>query len=163
TTAAVTRWARRRRSLAVSISHMGFTLGAAVIPPLLALGVATVGSRVTVLILGVGLCGIVVPISRYLRSAPSSTDPRSDRSMPRVILGAGWLGDRVNKGKLAALASVPRALAWITLGLWPSFDVAQMMLVLLLLAPGESIWALTFALQADLFGTQNYATLRGIS
>jgi nitrate/nitrite transporter NarK len=38
-----------------------------------------------------------------------------------------------------------------------------MMLVLLLLAPGESIWALTFALQADLFGVRHYATLRGIS
>jgi nitrate/nitrite transporter NarK len=38
-----------------------------------------------------------------------------------------------------------------------------MLLLLLLLAPGESIWALTFALQADLFGTRHYATLRGIS
>ena len=244
TSAAVTRWARRRRSLAVSISHMGFTMGAAVIPPLLALGVATVGWRVTVLVLGVGLSGIVVPISRYLRSAPSATDPGSDRSrasgstpddahrarpgrvplespgieittalrspafwlisvslglqgmvgtamslhmvaimtwkglpeatsgyligfaalaMTPMILGAGWLGDRFDKGKLAALASLTGALAWITLGLWPRFDVSQMMLLLLLLAPGESIWALTFALQADLFGTRHYATLRGIS
>ncbi len=84
-------------------------------------------------------------------------------AMTPMILGAGWLGDRFDKGKLAALASLTRAVAWITLGLWPSFDVSQMMLVLLLLAPGESIWALTFALQADLFGTRHYATLRGIS
>ena len=84
-------------------------------------------------------------------------------AMTPMILGAGWLGDRFDKGKLAALASLTGALAWITLGLWPRFDVSQMMLLLLLLAPGESIWALTFALQADLFGTQNYATLRGIS
>jgi len=48
------------------------------------------------------------------------------------------------------------------LGLWPRFNVPHMILVLLLLAPGESIWALTFALQADLFGTRHYATLRGV-
>ena len=61
-------------------------------------------------------------------------------AMTPMILGAGWLGDRFDKGKLAALASLTRAVAWITLGLWPSFDVSQMMLVLLLRAPGESIW-----------------------
>src|SRR4029453_19458552 len=84
-------------------------------------------------------------------------------AMTPMILGTGWLGDRYDKGKLAAIASLARASGWIILGLWPSFDVPQMLLLLLLLAPGESIWALTFALQADLFGTRHYATLRGVS
>jgi MFS transporter, OFA family, oxalate/formate antiporter len=243
TTAAVTRSARRRRSLAVSVAHMGFTMGAAIIPPLLAFGVATAGWRMTVRLVGVGLWCIVVPMARHLRGAPSAMSPESEsvtasgsgvnaagRSEPRrapvesegevttalespafwlmsvslglqgmvgtatslhmvaimtwkglpestagyligfsalamtpMILGTGWLGDRFDKGKLAAIASLARAMAWIIVGLWPSFDVPQMMLVLLLLAPGESIWALTFALQADLFGTRHYATLRGIS
>jgi MFS family permease len=82
--------------------------------------------------------------------------------MTPMILAAGWLGDRFDKGKLAALTSLTRAIGWITLGLWPTLDVPAMMLVLVLLAPGESIWALTFALQADLFGTRHYATIRGV-
>ena len=243
TTAAVTRWARRRRALAMSVAHMGFTMGAAVIPPLLAFGVVTLGWRMTVQLVGLGLWCIVVPMSRHLRGAPSATGYVSEsvttsgsgaiaagRSEPMraphesggdvtaalgsrafwlmsvslglqgmvgtatslhmvgimtwkglpestagyligflalamtpMILGTGWLGDRFDKGKLAAIASLGRAVAWIIMGLWPSFDVPQMMLVLLLLAPGESIWALTFALQADLFGTRHYATLRGVS
>jgi hypothetical protein len=61
-----------------------------------------------------------------------------------MILATGWLGDRFDKGKLAAIASLARASAWIGVGLWPSFDVPQMLLLLLLLAPGESIWALTY-------------------
>ena len=243
TTTAVTRWAHRRRSLAVSVAHMGFTAGAAVIPPLLALAVATAGWRMTTRLVGIGLGGIVVPMSRYLRGTPSamrlepervrpggsavnaagSSEPTrtplesespigaalrspafwlmsvslglqgmvgtatalhmvaimtwkglpestagyligfSALAMTPMILATGWLGDRFDKGKLAAIASLARASAWIGIGLWPSFDVPQMMLLLLLLAPGESIWALTFALQADLYGTRHYATLRGIS
>ena len=243
TTTAVSRWARRRRSLAMSVAHMGFTTGAAIIPPLLAFGVATAGWRITARLVGIALWGVVVPMSRYLRGTPSAMRLGSERvtasgsavnaagsseptrallesesemrtalgspafwlmsvslglqgmvgtatalhmvaimtwkglpestagyligfsalAMTPMILGTGWLGDRFDKGKLAAIASLTRASAWITLGLWPSFDVPQMMLVLLLLAPGESIWALTFALQADLFGTRHFATLRGIS
>ena len=243
TTTAVTRWARRRRSLAMSVAHMGFTTGAAVIPPLLAFGVASAGWRTMARLVGIGLWGLVVPMSRYLRGTPSAMRLESERvtasrsaanaariheptrallesesqvrtalrspafwlmsvslglqgmvgtatalhmvaimtwkglpettagyligfsalAMTPMILGTGWLGDRFDKGKLAAIASLARASAWITVGLWPSFDVPQMMLVLLLLAPGESVWALTFALQADLFGTRHYATLRGIS
>ena len=236
TSAAVTRWARRRRSLAVSVAHLGFTMGAATIPPLLAFGVATAGWRLTAMAVGLGLWGVVVPMSRYLRDASSATNPAwikgivgdpstpdtvrveadgvdlttalrspvfwlmamslglhgmvgtatalhmvaimtwkglpestagyligfSALAMMPMILAAGWLGDRFDKGKLAAFASLTRALAWITLGLWPRFNVPHMILVLLLLAPGESIWALTFALQADLFGTRHYATLRGV-
>src|SRR5262245_49898585 len=79
TTTAVTRWAHRRRSLAVSIAHMGFTMGAAVIPPLLAFGVATVGWRVTVLLVGVGIWSIVIPVSRHLRGAPAM-DPGAARA-----------------------------------------------------------------------------------
>jgi MFS family permease len=243
TMTAVTRWARRRRSLAVSVAHMGFTMGAAVIPPLLAFGVATAGWRMTVLLVGLGLWGIVMPMSRHLggvsaaigvgsehvavsdsgantprraelwwarlesgndvttalrsptfwlmsvslglqgmvgtatalhmvaimtwKGLPESTAGYligfSALAMTPMILATGWLGDRFDKGKLAAIASLSRASAWIGVGLWPSFDVPQMLLLLLLLAPGESIWALTFALQADLFGTRHYATLRGIS
>jgi MFS family permease len=244
TSAAVTRWARRHRSLAVSVSHMGFAVGAALIPPLLALGVATYGWRLTVLAVGVGLASVVVPLSRWLQPAGSPSAPvlpdaivagsgagdaesarrRSARvdsagvdlasalrsrafwlmsvglglqsmvgtatslhmvaimtwkgleedtagyllgfsalAMMPMILAAGWLGDRMAKGKLAAFASLSRALAWVIVGSWPSFTVPEMMLVLLLLGPGESIWALIFALQADLFGTRHYATLRGIS
>jgi MFS family permease len=242
TSVAVTRWARRRRSLAMSVAHMGFTVGAAVIPPLLALGVATGGWRVTAVAVGIGLGCIVVPLSRYLKHPPFPVDPpggtvgdsiagnvevarrplaRSDPpdvdlstalrspafwsmslalglqsmvgsatslhmvaimtwkglpestagyligfsalAMTPMVLAAGWLGDRMAKGKLAALASLSRALAWLLVGLWPSFTVPEMMLALVLLAPGESIWALSFALQADLFGTRHYATLRGIT
>ena len=243
TTTAVTRWARRRRSLAVSVAHMGFTTGAAVIPPLLALGVVSAGWRMTVRFVGIGLWAIVIPMSRYLRATPAVMRLESERApasgsavnvagrselareplesespvgvalrspafwlmsvslglqgmvgtatalhmvaimtwkglpestagyligfsalaMTPMILGTGWLGDRYDKGKLAAIASLARASAWIILGLWPSFDIPQMLLLLLLLAPGESIWALTGALQADLFGTRHYATLRGIS
>ncbi len=243
TTTAVSRWARRRRSLAMSVAHMGFTTGAAIIPPLLAFGVATAGWRITARLVGIALWGVVVPMSRYLRGIPSTMRLESERvtasgsavnaagsseptrallesespvrtalgspafwlmsvslglqgmvgtatalhmvaimtwkglpestagyligfsalAMTPMILATGWLGDRFDKEKLAAIASLTRASAWITLGLWPSFDVPQMMLVLLLLAPGESIWALTFALQADLFGTRHFATLRGIS
>ena len=243
TTTAVSRWARRRRSLAMSVAHMGFTTGAAIIPPLLAFGVATAGWRITARLVGIALWGVVVPMSRYLRGTPSTMRLGSERvtasgsavnaagsseparallesespvrtalgspafwlmsvslglqgmvgtatalhmvaimtwkglpestagyligfsalAMTPMILATGWLGDRFDKEKLAAIASLTRASAWITLGLWPSFDVPQMMLVLLLLAPGESIWALTFALQADLFGTRHFATLRGIS
>jgi MFS family permease len=243
TTTAVTRWARRRRSLAVSIAHMGFTTGAAIIPPLLAFGVVKAGWRMTSRLVGIGLWGIVIPMSRYLRGTPpamrlefegipadDAAEAAAGRAQPTpdaletesdvgtalrspafwlmsvslglqgmvgtatalhmvaimtwkglpestsgylvgfsalamtpMILATGWLGDRFDKGKLAAIASLARAAAWIVVGLWPRFDVPQMMLVLLLLAPGESIWALTFALQADLFGTRHYATLRGIS
>src|SRR5262245_41581594 len=94
TSAAVTRWARRRRSLAVSVSHMGFTMGAAVIPPLLALSVATVGWRPTVLIVRIGLGGLVLPLSRYLSHPPSETARESDRptaeNAAAVAPGGAW-------------------------------------------------------------------------
>jgi len=193
TSAAVTRWARRRRSLAVSVAHLGFTMGAATNPAWIKGIVGDPSTPDTVRVeadgvdlttalrspvfwlmaMSLGLHGMVgtatalhmVAIMTW-KGLPESTAGYligfSALAMMPMILAAGWLGDRFDKGKLAAFASLTRALAWITLGLWPRFNVPHMILVLLLLAPGESIWALTFALQADLFGTRHYATLRGV-
>ncbi len=69
-TAAVARWFVARRSLAMGAANTGWPVGFAAIPPLLSLGVATLGWRTTAAIIGVGIWLVVIPLSRVLRKFP---------------------------------------------------------------------------------------------
>lgn len=78
TATAITQWFVRRRSLAMAVAQTGYSFGGAIIPPLFALGVQTVGWRTTALIAGLGMWTIVLPLSTQLRRSPESMGMRPD-------------------------------------------------------------------------------------
>ncbi|MSQ16409.1 MAG: MFS transporter [Dehalococcoidia bacterium] len=82
TATAVTQWFVRRRSLAMAVAQTGYSFGGAIIPPLFALGVQTVGWRATALIAGLGMWTIVLPLSTQLRRSPESMGMRPDGDPP---------------------------------------------------------------------------------
>ncbi|MBM3942950.1 MAG: MFS transporter [SAR202 cluster bacterium] len=78
TATAVTQWFLRRRSLAMAVTQTGYSFGGAVIPPLFALGVQTVGWRTSALVAGLGMWLIVLPLSTQLRRSPESMGLQPD-------------------------------------------------------------------------------------
>ena len=72
-TAAVVPWFVVKRSIAMAASNTGWSVGAASIPPLIGVGVATVGWRTTVVILAVVVWVVMIPLSRVFRPTPAST------------------------------------------------------------------------------------------
>ena len=69
---AVNRWFIRRRSLAMSIQVSGFSLGGALILPLITVGVHTVGWQDVMLYSGIFFLLIVVPLGMVVRHSPES-------------------------------------------------------------------------------------------
>ncbi len=81
--AAVARWFLTRRSMAMGAANAGWPVGFAALPPLLSLGVATVGWRTTAAIIGVGIWIVVIPLSRVLRKFPHEMGLRPDGIEPQ--------------------------------------------------------------------------------
>ena len=81
-TTAVARWFYARRSLAMGAANAGWPVGFAALPPLLSLGVASVGWRTTAAIIGIGIWLVVIPLSRVLRKFPHEMGLRPDGLAP---------------------------------------------------------------------------------
>lgn len=69
---AVNRWFLRRKAIALATMLTSYTLGGALLTPLLALGVQRVGWRDVVLIAGGFICLIVIPLGMLVRRSPES-------------------------------------------------------------------------------------------
>ncbi|MCH7736140.1 MAG: MFS transporter [Chloroflexi bacterium] len=67
---AVNRWFIRRRALAMSICITGFASGGAVLLPLIAIGVSTIGWRDVMLYAGIFMAIAVVPLALLVRHSP---------------------------------------------------------------------------------------------
>ena len=70
--AAVNRWFRRKRGLAVSIVSTSNGLGGAAITPLVALMVINLGWRASAIISGVVILAVVIPLSTLVRHSPET-------------------------------------------------------------------------------------------
>ena len=66
------RWFVRRRSLAMSITVIGFSSGGAVIVPLVNLGVTTIGWQDVMLYSGIFMIFLIVPLGMVVRHSPES-------------------------------------------------------------------------------------------
>lgn len=115
TATAITQWFVRRRSLAMAVAQTGYSFGGAIIPPLFALGVYTVGWRTTVLIAGIGMWTVVLPLSTQLRRSPESMGLQPDGG-PATIGATASLqsADRPQ----AAIREVPTRTALRTSTYW---------------------------------------------
>ena len=69
---AVNRWFLRRKAIALATMLTSYTLGGALLTPLLAFGVQRVGWRDVVLIAGGFICLIVIPLGMLVRRSPES-------------------------------------------------------------------------------------------
>ncbi len=114
-TAAVARWFLVRRSMAMGAANAGWPVGFAALPPLLSLGVATVGWRTTAAIIGVGIWLIVVPLSRVLRKFPHDMGLRPDGTGPQAASEARKMAPSQARQELEGL-SVRQGLG--TVRLW---------------------------------------------
>ncbi len=84
--AATCQWFVRKRGTALSIIVMGFALGGAVLPPLLAASSDAFGWRNTVLGVGLLLWAIYLPLSAFLHRSPEERGllPDGDPAPPEV-------------------------------------------------------------------------------
>ena len=69
-TAAIVPWFVTKRSMAMAVGNSGWAMGGAVFPPLITLGVLTLGWRTTAAIMGVSIWLVVLPLTRVFRSTP---------------------------------------------------------------------------------------------
>ncbi|MBI4497917.1 MAG: MFS transporter [Chloroflexi bacterium] len=87
-TAAVANWFHRKQTLAFGILSAGFSVGGAVIVPILAWLIATFDWRTAAILTGIGLWGIGLPLALVIRNHPRELgylpdgDP-PDRDPPR--------------------------------------------------------------------------------
>ena len=72
TMAVVNNWFVRRKGMAMSISIAAYSLGGAIIAPLLALAIHHFGWRWAVTISGILLAAAVIPFAQLLRPSPES-------------------------------------------------------------------------------------------
>lgn len=72
TIALINNWFVRRRGMAMAISTSAFSLGGAIVAPLLGLAVASWGWRVAAVLAGIAILLFVPPISFILRRSPES-------------------------------------------------------------------------------------------
>ena len=72
TLAAVSKWFNRKRSIALSLTAVGFATGGTFITPIVAFSVGHLGWRDTSLLLGILIWLIVLPLSTRLFSSPES-------------------------------------------------------------------------------------------
>jgi len=80
--AAVARWFARKRARAMAASSLGFSMGATVLPPLLAVGVSALDWRTTALIVGVGIWAVVLPLATQIGGSPERLGLRPDGDSP---------------------------------------------------------------------------------
>jgi len=80
---AVNRWFIRRRSLAMSICITGFSSGGAVLLPLIAIGVHTIGWRDVMLYAGIFMGVAVVPLASLVRHSPERMGIEPDLPRPQ--------------------------------------------------------------------------------
>ena len=95
-TAAVVPWFAVRRSLAIAVSNTGWAVGGALIPPLIGVGVATIGWRTTAVVIAVGIWVVLIPLSRVFRGTPTSLGLQPDGP------GASGVVDLPDRGRTEA-------------------------------------------------------------
>ena len=80
----VNRWFLRKKSLAMSLASTGRGLGGAVITPLVAFMVFSLGWRTAALVSGVGIIAVALPLARLVRRSPESMGllPDGDTAAP---------------------------------------------------------------------------------
>ena len=78
TMAVVNNWFVRRKGLAMSISSAAFSLGGAIIAPLLAFGIHYLGWRTTLVICGICLATFIIPFAQLLRPSPEAMGLKPD-------------------------------------------------------------------------------------
>jgi len=101
---AINQWFMRKKSLAMSIASTGTGLGGAVITPLVAVMVFSVGWRPAALVSGIAIIVIVVPMAFLLRRSPESMGLLPDGDNPASALGLERAGRRRGMAPLAAVA-----------------------------------------------------------
>ncbi|HAL48143.1 MAG: hypothetical protein CL694_13000 [Chloroflexi bacterium] len=82
TMAVVNNWFIRRKGLAMAISIAAFSLGGAIIAPILSLGIQHFGWRPTVAGAGIFLAVAILPAARYLHPSPESMGLTPDGDPP---------------------------------------------------------------------------------
>jgi len=83
--ATVNQWFVRRKAIAMSLLGASFSIGAAVMIPLFALGSEQIGWRHTILIAGVVLSLLTPPVSYVIRSKPEDMGLFPDGDQPNDI------------------------------------------------------------------------------
>ncbi len=93
---AANRWFVRRRSLAITITVIGFSAGGAVILPLITQGVSSIGWRDVMFYAGMAMMVLVVPLGLVVRSSPESMglEPEGVEQMRREQSRGGKEADR---------------------------------------------------------------------
>ena len=85
TMAVVNNWFIRRKGLAMAISIAAFSLGGAVIAPILSLGIQHFGWRPTAAAAGIFLAVTILPAARYLHPNPESMGLTPDGDPPESL------------------------------------------------------------------------------
>ena len=90
------RWFVRRRSLAITITVIGFSAGGAVILPLITEGVSSIGWRDVMFYAGIAMIVLVIPLGLVVRSSPESMgiEPEGVEQMRREQARGGKDADR---------------------------------------------------------------------
>ena len=70
TTTVTGRWFIRKRAWAMALAATGFGFGGAVLTPLVALGIDTIGWQRTAFIIGIVIWGVAVPLATRLYRSP---------------------------------------------------------------------------------------------
>ena len=78
TTVVTGRWFIRKRAWAMALAAMGFGFGGAVLTPLVALGIDTLGWRRTAFIVGIVIWVVVLPLATRLYRSPESRGLQPD-------------------------------------------------------------------------------------
>jgi len=84
--ALVNNWFVRRRALAMAVSTSAFSIGGAIVAPLLGLAVVMWDWRVAAIIAGVAVLVLATPMSLFIRSSPESMGltPDGDPPLPKA-------------------------------------------------------------------------------
>lgn len=94
--AAVNHWFVRRRTMALTLTHIGAEIGGAALAPLIALSVVNFGWRTTAALSGITIMVVVPILAFFLRNTPESVGMRPDGEPPldAVTRPAGHGGTR---------------------------------------------------------------------